>query len=175
MVSSEILTRFSPASPSWCTRRSSPRPLVDSAIEGGRLSSVRNFLVSAMICSKDLRNSGSPPVKRIWRISNLVTLKVIRRITSSSSSVCSEAVHSRTSADIQSVQRWLQRSVKETRKSRDTRPYLSSKLREPSALAAGKSFGSEVLEACERPIWGRPRDTEWFSAACPSWGLGEEI
>ena len=97
-------------------------PLVVNVISGRG----RNEAVAATTSSRCLATNGSPPVNRTLVMPSLVTAMRSRRVSSSVRSSCSPGNQSSPSAGMQYVQRRLQRSVSDTRRSVATRPKVST-------------------------------------------------
>src|SRR6266508_1740076 len=127
-----MLARASPASLSGRASRSSRNPLV--VID----SSTPSRATAATTSTRSRRSVGSPPVMRIVRTPRSTATRRAR-INSSRVSTLPAPSHGSPSSGMQYRQRKLQRSVTETRRSRTTRPKVSTIRRSATAdpLQAG--------------------------------------
>lgn len=140
IVSSETLTRESPARARPTARCSRPTALVviDSGIPG------TSSLHPATITSRSRRRSGSPPVNRTSRIPRRCTATPTSRMISSAVSRSRAGIAGSPSAGMQYVHRSEHFSVIDTRRSRATRPKPSS--------SSGTSGRPSVDGAADRTV-----------------------
>ena len=130
--------RSSPASFSPAARLSRPIAFVVSAMFGRG----SNAATPAMMSLMSLRVRGSPPVNRTWSTPNFSTAMRTKRTISSPDIAESRDMNSTPSSGMQYVQRRLQKSVSEMRRSRARRSKVSS--RASSLCAVNSSPGSTV-------------------------------
>ena len=144
--SRETFTRVKPAAASFAARCSSPTALVvmASGIPGTRAAH------PAMIFSRSLRISGSPPVNLTSRIPTRSTPIPTTRTISSALRRSSAAMAGKPSSGMQYVQRSEHFSVIETRRSLATRPNLSTRR---------SVSGRPVREAASNRTVGIPIET----------------
>src|SRR5690606_37605497 len=143
-----MLTRSRPASRSGTASRSRPMPLVVRDSVGRGDSSA----AAATIDTSPGRSSGSPPVNRISLMPNRWTATLNRRTTSSSVSTEGPGNQGRPSGGMQYEHRRLHRSVRDTRRSVATRPYLST-----SSADGGRSVARAAPPAGSRASAPIPR------------------
>ena len=145
--SSEMLIRRRPAAPGRAASERSVAPLVVSARSTGRRG-------AGAACStrtgRWARTVGSPPVRRMLSKPKRSTHTRATRSISSKVSSSVRGSHCMPSSGMQYVQRKLQRSVTEIRRSRWTRPNESTRVPDIAAQATGRSARSAARRAGRR-------------------------